>query len=168
MHQLTLEETQLSERQVSTTKKVLELARHNNIQPLMDLVQDIISHLATHDRAHFNELTFKAIFTSLFYTTQIFKIYSELEVRKSPTEKGRLDLLLLERQPYQLPHQFVFELKYINKKDLKRWASIKKGGIAQLKAYLKHDEQLRKLPNLKAYVLLFSSKKVEAVAVQSR
>ena len=67
-----------------------------------------------------------------------------------------------------LPHQFVFELKYINKKDLKRWASIKKGGIAQLKAYLKHDEQLRKLPNLKAYVLLFSTKKVEAVAVQSR
>ena len=29
LHQLTLEETQLSERQVSTTKKVLELARHN-------------------------------------------------------------------------------------------------------------------------------------------
>jgi len=166
LHQLTLEETQLSERQVSTTKKVLELARHNNIQPLMDLVQDIISHLATHDRAHFNELTFKAIFTSLFYTTQIFKIYSELEVRKSATEKGRLDLLLLERQPYHLPHQFVFELKYVNKKDIKKWASIKKGGVAQLKEYLKHDEQLRKLPNLQAYVLLFSNKKVEAIAIQ--
>ena len=133
----------------------------------MGLTQDIIAHLATQDRAHFNELTFKAIFTSLFYTAQIFKIYSELEVRKSPTEKGRIDLLILERQPYKLPYQFVFELKYIAKKDLKKWATIKKGGIAQLKAYLKHDEQLQKLPNLRAYVLLFSNKKVEAVTVQN-
>ena len=90
-----------------------------------------------------------------------------MEVRKSPSEKGRVDLLILERQPYHLPHQFVFELKYINKKDLKRWATIKKGGVTQLKAYLKHDEQLRKIPNLKAYVLLFSSKKVEAVEMQT-
>ena len=165
LHQMTLEEIQRSDKEIATAKKVLALARHNNIQPLMDLVQDIISHLATQDRAHFNELTFKAIFTSLFYTTQIFKIYSELEIRKSATEKGRLDLLLLERQPHHLPHQFVFELKYINKKNLKKWATIKKEGVAQLQAYLKHDEQLRKLPNLRAYVLLFSNKKVEAVEI---
>ena len=31
-------------------------------------------------------------------------------------EKGRVDLLLLERPPYQLPFQFAFELKYIPKK----------------------------------------------------
>ena len=163
--QATLEEVQISERQAETTSKVLELARHNNIAPLMELTQNILSHLATQDRAHFNELTFKAIFASLFYTTHIFKIYSEPEVRKSAEEKGRVDLLLLERPPYELPHQFVFELKYLKKEEIRKWQSIKKQAVSQLQSYLLSDPQLSDIPNLRAYVLLFSAKKSEAVLV---
>ena len=166
-HQLILEEANLNERTVVTIDKVIELAKHNNPKPIMDLIQNISAQLAIEDRAHFNELTFKAIFASLFYTTNIFKIYSELEVRKSKTEKGRVDLLLLERLPYKVPYQFVFELKYIRKKELPKWKRIKKEAVEQLQNYLQHDERLQQTRNLKAYVMLFSAKKGEAIEVEA-
>ena len=163
--QITLEEANIQERGLDIWEKIEQLAVYNNIQPLMDLTQDILAQLAIEDRAHYNELTYKAIFTALFYSTNIFKIFSELEVRKSATRKGRVDLLLLERQPFEIPYQFVFELKYIRRKELNKWATVKAAAILQLQAYLQHDERLQQTKNLKAYVLLFSSQKVEAVVV---
>lgn len=166
--QLTLMEANIQERNLNIWDKIEQLAVHNKPQPLMDLVQDIIAKLATQDRAHFNELTFKAIFTSLFYTANIYKIYSEPEVRKSKTEKGRVDLLLLQRPPYEIPFQFIFELKYLAKKEIGRWEKTKTVAIQQLKQYLKYEDSLQQVSNLKAYVLIFSAEKSEAVVVEAK
>ncbi|MEM1121621.1 MAG: AAA family ATPase, partial [Bacteroidota bacterium] len=163
--QLTLMEANIQERQLNIWQQVEQLAIHNRPQPVLDLMQEIIAKLATQDRAHFNELTFKAIFTAIFYGVNIYKIYSEREVRKSKTQKGRVDLLLLQRPPFDVPHQFVLELKYLSKKEMGQWETVKQAAIQQLSAYLKHDQDLQQLANLRAYVFLFSPEKSEAVVV---
>ena len=66
-HQFTLESAQLHPDVVDIHTKVKALAQQNDLQPIIDLTQNIINQMAVEDRAHFNEVSLKAIFTSFFY-----------------------------------------------------------------------------------------------------
>lgn len=155
--QVTLEDTQLDTYGLRIRDKVVELARYNNIKPIMELTESILTQLsAHHDRAYFNEGHIKTIFVSLFHSAGMYHIFSELEVKKSKTEKGRIDLLLARRQPFgkAVPYQFIFELKYLKQSQTGLLAAKKKEGIKQLKAYLKADK-IKDMEDLKAYVIIF-------------
>ena len=104
----------------------------------------------------------------MFYQVGYFNIFSELEVRKSNTEKGRVDLLLTRRAPFHPNHQFVLELKYLNNKQKGQLETVKKQAVTQLKTYLQHDEKLQGLQDLRAYVIVFMVNKavVEEVEVK--
>ena len=120
-YHLILRDAQLSHSRIRIDDIVEVFAQENNIQPLLTLTEDILSQLAVEDRAHYNELQIKVIFASLFYQVGYFNIFSELEVRKSKTEKGRVDLLLTRRAPFRPNNQFVFELKYLSSKQKISW-----------------------------------------------
>ncbi len=155
--QVTLEDTQLDTYGLRIRDKVVELARYNNIRPIMELTESILTQLsAHHDRAYFNEGHIKTIFVSLFHSAGMYHIYSELEVKKSKTDKGRIDLLLARRQPFgkAVPYQFIFELKYLKQSQAKQLEVTKKEAIQQLKAYLKADK-IKNMEDLKAYVIVF-------------
>jgi hypothetical protein len=165
-NQVILEKAKLSPAKVQIEDKLEALAQHNDIEPLLRLTENILSQLAREDRAHFSEQHVKTIFASLFYQVGYFNIFSELEVRKSPTDKGRLDLLLTRRPPFSPKYQFAFELKYLPKSQKSRLAAAKKEAVEQLEAYLAHDDGLQKLDSLKAYVVVFLAEKGTVAALR--
>ncbi|MEZ4888853.1 MAG: AAA family ATPase [Chitinophagales bacterium] len=168
--QITLERANLDTYQIDIQSKVLELAMHNNIEPIIHLTESVLAQLsANHDHAAFNETHPKSIFASWFYAAGIYHIYSEFEVEKKneDNEKGRVDLLLTRRQPFdkEVPHQFIFELKYLKKAGVKRLKTIKKEAASQLEEYLK-DDKIKEMKDLKAYVVVFVGNKADIVRLK--
>ena len=154
-HQLTLESADLHPDAVDITGKVKALAQQNDLQPIIDLTEEILAQMAVEDRAHFNEISLKSIFTSFFYQVRYFNIFSELGVEKRDKERGRVDLVLLRRPPFVPTYQFAFELKYLREKQRTQFDRVKKEAFTQMEAYLQHDKRLKSLENLKAYVIIF-------------
>lgn len=155
---------------IDIQEEVLELAFKNDIKPIIELTESTLTQLSIHnDRAAFNETHIKSIFVSWFYAAGVYHIYSELEVSKKNTnkDKGRIDLLLTSRPPFEeeIPYQFIFELKYLKKKEADQLETIKEEAIGQLKQYLK-DNKIKSLKNLKAYVVIFVVNKAEVIELK--
>ncbi|MEZ4884586.1 MAG: PD-(D/E)XK nuclease domain-containing protein [Chitinophagales bacterium] len=166
---LTLDDAHLNTSQIDVHRKVVELAKYNNIKPIIELTESVLSKLSVHhDKAAFNETHPKAIFASWFYVARFYNIYSELEVEKKNdnNEKGRIDLLLTRRPPFEadVPYQFIFELKYLKKATPNRLKEVKKEAVEQLQEYLK-DDKIKDLKDLIAYVVIFVGNKAEVVEV---
>ncbi|MEZ4887692.1 MAG: AAA family ATPase [Chitinophagales bacterium] len=165
---VTLEEANFDLYNLRVRDKVVELAKYNNIKPIIELTESTLTQLsAHHDRAYFNEGHVKSIFVSWFHSIGIYHIFSELEVEKGATQKGRIDLLLTRRKPFveETPYQFIFELKYLKQSEAKQLKDKKKEAIAQLKAYLK-DEKIKEMTDLKAYVVIFVVNKATVVELK--
>lgn len=76
------------------------------------------------------------------------------------------NILLLERSPFEVQNQFLFELKFSKKKDGKRgWEQKKEEGIRQVQEYLELED-VRCLDKLRAYLLLTDGTEVETVGVR--
>ena len=163
-YQIILEQTRVEDIEgVNIKSKIFELAKNGNIKPLVKYTEAILQELSTRDKQNFNEKHLKTIFTAALYTSKIFHIKNELEVKKSETTKGYLDLLLLKRPPFEPKFQFVIEFKYVRKQDASKAETIKKAAIEQLKAYLKHSDYLKQLEHLKAFVIVFVGNKGEVI-----
>ncbi len=162
-HQLILERNALADKGIDVNKKIKELAKYGNIKPLVKHTEAILQELSTRDKMGFDEKYIKTIFTATLYLSKIFHIKNEVEVKKSKTEKGYLDLLLLKRPPFEPKFQFVIEFKYVKKQDAQKAKSTKEAAINQLKAYLKHSDYLQQLKDLKAYVIVFVGNKGEVI-----
>lgn len=154
-YQLTIDKTKLGPQQLNLKDKVEELANHNELQALITLTENIISQLGREDKAHFNETSLKGLIASYFYQVPYYNLFSELEVKKANNKKGRVDILLTRRAPFEPRFQFVFELKYLRAKQRASFKDTKKEAIDQLKEYLDNDTTLQKLDKLKAYVVVF-------------
>ena len=137
---------------------VLELAKHNNPQPLISLLEKTLGELSNRDWPGFGEKHLKSILISYLYTTGIYHIQSEPEFSQQYA-----DLLLRRRPPYEPPYQFMIELKFLYKKDAAKADEITAKGREQLKAYLAAEE-VQKLENLRAWLWVFVG--TEAVVVE--
>lgn len=153
--QIVIQESKLPIDDVDVRERIRNLAINNNIAPLMELVSDVIGQLGREDMGHFNESSLKSIFTAFFYVVGFYNIYSELEVRKSPVTKGRVDLLLTARAPFRPDYEFVFELKYLRQSQRNQFAAKRTEAIQQLQDYLASDDNLRQQENLQAYAVIF-------------
>ena len=89
------------------------------------------------------------ILLSYLYSSQLYYLRSEHEVGQ-----GYVDLLLLRRQPYPAPHQFVFELKYLKKKDADKLEAALAAGRDQLRRYMQREE-LRHETSLRAWLAVY-------------
>lgn len=154
-NQVLLQEAQLTPAIVDIESKVKAVAQKNDWQPLLSLMENILSQLGREDKAHFNEVSLKTLFASFFYQVAYYNIFSELEVRKRNNQKGRVDLLLTRRPPFSPTYQFVFELKYLRTKQQSSLETTKKEAMGQLAEYIQQDDALTTLDHLKAYVLIF-------------
>ncbi|MCO6490024.1 MAG: AAA family ATPase [Phaeodactylibacter sp.] len=164
-HQVLIERSRLPAGQVDLHEIITVLALNNEIQPLIDYTQQILAALSTRDKMNFDEKYIKAIFASVLFTVGVYTIHHEFEVKKSPTDKGFVDILLIKRPPFETKYQFVLELKYLKKEAAARAEAVKKEAVGQLRRYLQFDDYLQNLENLKAYVLLFVGNEGEVVAV---
>ena len=164
-HQIILQESNLKGSQTNVHQKIKTLALYNDIHPLVKYTEAILSKLSSRDKMKFDEKYVKIIFTSAFYTSGIYTIHNEFEVKRSQTEKGYVDILLITRPPHKPKFQFVIELKYLKKATAVKAETVRKEAVQQLKNYLTHDDYLRKLHELKAYVVLFVGNEGSVVEV---
>jgi hypothetical protein len=130
--------------------KVLQLAENNDPSPFLHLIASTLKALSKRDFLQFTECSLKAIFVSYLHASQLYLIQSEPENRS-----GYADLLLLRREPFPAPYQFVFELKYLKKKNAYQLKAKVEEGRMQLQGYLR-EEPLRSLPDLKAWLVVFA------------
>ncbi|WP_020395682.1 AAA family ATPase [Thiolinea disciformis] len=137
------------------------LALHNKLQPLMSEVERVLQLLSNRDSMWLDEEHIKTILLTLLYQSPVYFIQSEREMnRKYP------DILLLERSPYEVNYQFLFELKYSKKSDKDAgWQAKKQEGIQQVQGYLQLPT-IGALNKLSAWLVITDGNKVEWVAVQ--
>jgi hypothetical protein len=141
---------------------VAELALHNNIKPLTEEIGNVLALFSNRDFMNMDEKHIKAVILTLLYQSEAYFIRSELEVNNRYP-----DILLLERSPFEVPNQFLFELKFCKKKDGKQgWQRKREEGIRQVQEYLELED-VRCLDKLRAYLLLTDGAEIEAVEVAS-
>ncbi|WPD23417.1 MAG: AAA family ATPase [Candidatus Electrothrix scaldis] len=140
---------------------VAELALHNNINPLIEEISNVLALFSNRDFMRMDEKHIKAVILTLLYQSEVYFIQSETEMNNRYP-----DILLLERNPIEVRYQFLFELKYSKKKAGQRGLEEKRTeGIEQIKAYQQLAE-VKKLPKLKSYLLLTDGSTIEAVAIE--
>lgn len=152
-----LEQSNVTPDDIRLIDRVTDLAQNNHIAPLIEVVESILTNLSNRDAIGFDEKYVKAIFASLFYTTQIYTIHSEYE-----TDRKYVDLLLTKRPPIDPTYQFAFELKYLKQADASQVEEIANNGRTQLRQYLQH-EKLAQLENLRAWLLVFVGTQAKVV-----
>ncbi len=158
-YNLQLDASDLHKARIDVGNKVDILAQKNKLQSLIAITQNILTELSNRDKQQFDEKHIKLLFTSLFYQVGYYTIFNELEVKKSETEKGCIDLLLVRRPPFQPNYQFIFELKYLAKKKASKLEEIKKEAEIQLREYLQSDKIKELGDDLKAYIVVFVGNK---------
>ena len=156
-NQVLLQRSELTSDGIRLHDRVVSLAQENNIKPLIEAVESILRNLSNRDAVGFDEKYVKAIFTSLFYTTQIYTIHSEYE-----TERKYVDLLLTRRPPIDPNHQFAFELKYLKQSEADQLEAKKQEALAQLTGYLQHDK-LQSFSDLRAWIIVFVGPEAKVV-----
>ena len=137
---------------------ILELAKHNHPQPLIQLLEATLQQLSNRDWPGFGEKHLKTILISYLYTTGIYHIQSEPEF-----DQQYADFLLRRRPPYKPPYQFLIELKFLYKKDAEKADEVAAQGRQQLQSYLQAEE-VQALENLRAWLWVFVG--TEAVVVE--
>ena len=145
----------------SLENAIAELALHNNIKPLVIEINKALGLFSNRDFMNMDEKHIKAVILTLLYQSEVYFIQSEPEINNRYP-----DILLLERNPFKVNYQFLFELKYSKKKEGEQGLAAKKSeGIKQIKEYLLLED-VKTLPKLEAYLLLTDGSTVEAVAVE--
>lgn len=155
--QIILQRTELAASDIRIFDLITDFAQSNTIAPLIEVVEAILARLSNRDAVGFDEKYVKAIFASLFYTTQIYTIHSEYE-----TDRRYVDLLLTRRPPLEPNYQFAIELKYLKKSEANRLEKVAADGREQLRGYLQHDD-LQSIPNLRGWLIIFVGTEAKVV-----
>jgi hypothetical protein len=140
------------------------LAFDNDLRPLSATIQRILQELSVRDAREFSEKHLKVIVTSLFHVSGVYLIQNEFEVKKGLSNKGFIDILLLKREPFDVPHQFLFELKYVKKQNAVFWEEQLLEAENQIKAYLQ-DDFIRQISNLCCYAVVVVGSEVKFKAI---
>jgi hypothetical protein len=137
-----------------------EMRFDGEVNKLIEYTSEIINILSNRDLRRFRELNLKSILVTILSFSQIYRINSEIEINRKYID------LLLELQPeYKGKYSFLLELKYVKQTEGDQYEGCKKDGIDQLQKYIKL-KNLKKIKNLKAYLILFLNDKGEAVLIQ--
>ncbi len=136
---------------------MLELAQNNRIGPFIGFVETALAALSNRDFTAFDEKYIKALFVGFASLTKLYFIKSEQE-----TEHKYPDVMFLYRPPFFPNFQFIFELKYLKKKDKNRLEQVSAKAESQLKEYLEFEE-IRGLKKLRAYILVFVGQEAKVV-----
>ncbi len=133
--------------------------------PLIKMVENFLHSLSFRDFQKFDEKYVKLAIFAYLSLTNLYITKTEYEV-----EDGYIDLALLERSPYDVNYQFVFELKYMKKadaeddkkreKEKKRKQILFNDALKKLQKYRQSDQFLT-MKNLKTFILIFVGDKCE-------
>ncbi len=125
-------------------------------EPFKNQLNEVIKTLSNRDHYGFTEKHFQVITLSLLSFAEFYFIDSQPELNnKYP------DILLIGRDE-KVPHNYLFELKWIKQKD--DYAKLKQEGLKQIEGYLTLDK-VASIPKLRSFLLLGSKDGVEFLEV---
>ncbi len=139
-----------------------ELAINNNISPFTQSIQKVVNLLSNRDLQNFSEKHLHTLLLTILNISDFYFIKSEMEVNKHYP-----DIMLLERSPFDVNFQYLFELKFCKKKDANtknNWEQKKQQGIKQIQGYLQLAD-IKPLKNLKSYLIISNGDDLEMLLV---
>ena len=141
-------------------RSIEKLAYEGKIEPYIEYISNnILKHLSNRDLQKFDEKYIKIIFFINLISGQIYKVYSEREI-----ENGYIDLLLEKDSRFPDVHyEWLWELKYLKKKDKSCLDEIKKMGLEQLKKYAKSKQFVDKKSLKKALIIFIGKDEYEII-----
>lgn len=144
---------------------VKQLAQKNDIKPFIKLIEDTLKGLSNRDFIEFDEKYIKLLFVAFANVAGFYYVKSEAEINQTYP-----DVMFLWRPPYFPKYQFIFELKYLKKKDASKLENIYKTATNQLKGYVQNKELqdfiVRNeggMETVKAYTIIFVGEKAEKI-----
>ena len=138
-------------------RKIHLMAQENRLDKFVGLLENTLATLFNRDYIQFDEKYIKVLFVAFANLTNLYFVKSEPEI-----EKGYPDLMLLFREPFRPNYQFIFELKYLKKKESKQLKQTALDAENQLRQYLQ-TEELKSKKDLKAWVIVFVGDKAEVL-----
>ncbi len=151
--------TQLKFNTQKLENALFELAINHQIKPFESELKKVVNLLSNRDIQNFSEKHLQTLMLTLLNSSDFYFIKSEAEVNKKYP-----DIMLLQRSPFDINYQYLFELKFSKKKN-KDWEQKKQQGIEQIKGYLKLKD-IRSLKNLKSYLVISNGDKLEMLLVE--
>ncbi len=133
------------------TLALMQLAKHGNINQLVDITQRSLQKLSKRDFIRFDEKYVKLNMLTWLHLGRMYYVKSEFEV-----DGGYIDIALLPRINVHPPKHAIIELKYIPKERFTEKLLEEKisEGKAQLARYTT-SEELMQVPNLLKFVVVF-------------
>jgi hypothetical protein len=153
--QILMDETHLDRDILGYAAAVRALVYKNDVQPLVTAVSTIMSKLSNRDSMQFGEKHLKSIFTTILMFSEVYYIHSELEL-----ERHYIDLFIERTSRFEIPFQFLFELKYYSEAKQKAlnekgdWAAELEKARKQLTAY-KDLDYFKDKEDLKPWLFVF-------------
>ncbi len=133
------------------------LSMDNELPPMIEIMERILSKLSGRDVQRFGESHLQAIWAALLNTSQAYLVRTEHE-----TERRFVDILCTKLPQIPVNWSFAFELKYLRKSEAKLLTAKAEEARTQLEGYLQTDD-LRHIPNLAAYAIVFVGPKAKSV-----
>lgn len=135
-----------------------EMALEGNIKAFEQELKQVVNLLSNRDLQNFSEKHLHTLLLTILNISDFYFIKSEMEVNKHYP-----DIMLLQRSPFDVNYQYLFELKFCKKKDSGTehdWNKKKQQGIEQIQRYLELDD-ITLLKNLKSYLIISNGDDLE-------
>jgi len=130
-------------------QSMLEMAFEGNPQAFFQSIEQVLGHLSRRDYQQFEEKHIKTIIVALATQVNTYFTKSEREYKG-----GYTDVVFLQRPPFEVDYQYVFELKYLKKTDSKQLKAVQQKAKKQVLDYVAGEEELRTLKNLQAWTVV--------------
>jgi hypothetical protein len=127
-----------------------------NWQPFFTIVENTLQEVSNRDFIQLSEKNVKMVMIAYAMQGKSFYVRSERETK----ERKYIDLELYRRpNNHKEHHQYIFEIKYLPKKEEHLFEEVKSKAIAQLKVYLQ-DETVQAAALLNAFVVVVVNDKL--------
>ncbi|APM40337.1 ATP-binding protein [Clostridium kluyveri] len=142
---------------------VNEMRMYGNIEPLIELLKDILEYFSNRDLIQMDEKNVKMMFLTLLGVDGTYFIKSEDE-----NNKGYVDLMLKRKIQFKdiTKFQWIMELKYVKESDRDTLDKVKEQGLKQLQLYGESkmvQEELEKEELKKILIIVVGKKDIYTV-----
>ncbi|UZQ49421.1 ATP-binding protein [Clostridium kluyveri] len=142
---------------------VNEMRMYGNIEPLIELLKEILEYFSNRDLIQMDEKNVKMMFLTLLGVDGTYFIKSEDE-----NNKGYVDLMLKRKIQFKdiTKFQWIMELKYVKESDRDTLDKVKEQGLKQLQLYGESkmvQEELEKEELKKILIIVVGKKDIYTV-----
>ena len=139
---------------------IIEMSMRGRPEAFFEYIGNILTSLSNRDYQNFTEKHLKVIIMATAVQQDIYYVKSERE-----RTTGYTDIQFLQRPPFPVHSQYLFELKYLQKDKAKLLQETQEETKKQLLAYLEEDAELFESTNLQCWTVVVVKDKLNTERV---